>query len=452
MTTLETRRYAQIPGVAMARAEAIPVASGELRIVPFEEWLTFVGRDVRRSESRYTRLAPVFYVDSSLLELDETGELVLDLFELPLVTRRLQLVLMLLSGWPLPDPAQSTGYVLLPEEGSRFRVPGARDIEWMVYPATETPLVIDGSMPIADVMSEIERLDAAGQGTELARLFDVFPLVFDGQLSHAEQLVFSMLLCGPGDLIAPHHTTIVGRSSTGWNARRPPDRSASRFLAVTFGEDHPVSDTGRNLHGLGGEMYGITPERALIVDEMVHVVRRIEARAETDETVASVLSVGHNFSQSRSFILAPRVRFVALFAAIEILLGEFGPVGERPGLGHLLATFHVPAEEREQVGDRLEDELRSVRNQTIHGGVPAEDLIRFLDGLIPLVQPLVRAAYILALDDDRGEAAHQAIRGRVSAHATRVLRSLLGAAYRGSSEADEALAGVGLRAASETGG
>lgn len=268
----------------------------------------------------------------------------------------------------------------------------------------------------------------------------------------ASQLVFSMLLCGPGDLIAPHHTTIVGRSSTGWNARRPPDRSASRFLAVTFGEDHPVSDTGRNLHGLGGEMYGITPERALIVDEMVHVVRRIEARAETDETVASVLSVGHNFSQSRSFILAPRVRFVALFAAIEILLGEFGPVGERPGLGHLLATFHVPAEEREQVGDRLEDELRSVRNQTIHGGVPAEDLIRFLDGLIPLVQPLVRAAYILALDDDRGEAAHQAIRGRVSAHATRVLRSLLGAAYRGSSEADEALAGVGLRAASETGG
>lgn len=193
MTTLETRRYAQIPGVAMARAEAIPVASGELRIVPFEEWLTFVGRDVRRSESRYTRLAPVFYVDSSLLELDETGELVLDLFELPLVTRRLQLVLMLLSGWPLPDPAQSTGYVLLPEEGSRFRVPGARDIEWMVYPATETPLVIDGSMPIADVMSEIERLDAAGQGTELARLFDVFPLVFDGQLSHAELITHAVM-------------------------------------------------------------------------------------------------------------------------------------------------------------------------------------------------------------------------------------------------------------------
>lgn len=267
----------------------------------------------------------------------------------------------------------------------------------------------------------------------------------------ASQLVFSMLLCGAGDLIAPHHTTIVSRSSTGMNVRRQPDRSASRFLAVTFGKDHPVFDTGRNLHGLGGEMYGITPDRALIVDEMVDVVRRIEARAETDETVASVLSAGHNFSQSRSFLLAPRVRFVALFAAIEILLGEFGPVGERPGLGHLLATFHVPAEERKKVGDQLEDQLRTVRNQTIHGGVADEDLIVFLDGLIPLVQPLVRAAYILALGDDRGEAARRALSGRVSAQATRVLRSLLGAAYRGSSEADEAVAGVELRTASETG-
>lgn len=263
----------------------------------------------------------------------------------------------------------------------------------------------------------------------------------------ASQLVFSMLLCGPGDLIAPHHATIVGRSSTGMNLRRQPDRTTSRFLAVTFGGDWPVFDTGRKLHGLGGEMYVITPDRATTVDEMIDVVRQIEARAETDPTLRSVLAAGHNFSQSRSFLLAPRVRFVALFAAIEILLGEFGPVGERPGLGHLLTTFHVPGEEREEVGDELESQLRTVRNQTIHGGVGAGDLITFLDGLIPLVQPLVRATYILALGDDRARAARRALHGRTSAQAGRVLRSLLGAAYRGSSEADDAIVGLELRAA-----
>ncbi len=264
----------------------------------------------------------------------------------------------------------------------------------------------------------------------------------------ASTLVFSMLLCGRGDLIAPYHTTIVARSSGGMNLRRPPDRNTSRFLAVTFGEDLPVFDTGRELSGLGGELYVLTAERVAVIEEMFATVQHVELRAETEPKVASVLAAGHNYAQARSFLLTPRVRFVALFTAIEFLLGEFGRVGDRPGLGHLLATLHVDGDDRAAVGDEVEQHLRTFRNEIVHGGRQSPDnILQFLDELLPLVQPLIRSAYVLAVDDDRHDAAAHALEARVSDHPARVLRSLLRAAYRGSSDADAALAGLDLRSA-----
>ena len=193
MTALEVLRYTHIPAVALAGDESIQVASGVLRTVPFDEWATFVGRDVSMSESRYTGVAPVFYADSFMLEPSEDGVYDIDQVALTDLSSRLQLALMLISGWPLPDPNQSTGYILLPEERRRIRVPGPRDIEWMVYPATDNPLVIDGSMPLAQVESTLERLDASGHGSEVARLFDVHSLVFDGQLAHTELITHAVM-------------------------------------------------------------------------------------------------------------------------------------------------------------------------------------------------------------------------------------------------------------------
>ncbi len=264
-------------------------------------------------------------------------------------------------------------------------------------------------------------------------------------VANASRLVLSMLLCGGGDLIAPHHTTVVARSNSGINLRRRPGKTTSRFLAVTFGEDRPVLDTGRSLYGLGGEPYFLTTERAVVVEEMAAVVEAVERIGTTQPAAASALAAGKNYALARSVLLAPRVRFIALFAAIEIVLGGFGEVGKRPGLGHLVATLHFGSGDRESVGDDLEDALRSFRNATVHGGKSAATITQFLDELVPWIQPLIRAAYVLALDDDRRSAVTDALKGRASGQPSQELQTLLRTAYRGSADADAALTNLDLR-------
>ena len=196
MAQVELLRYAQVPGVHIAESRAYPVAGGELRVVPFDEWAPFVGRDVRQSERWYQRTAPVFYVDRPPLDGSEEVDLEADLLEpFRRVVTRLHRVLTFVLRRPLPDPAESTRYVLVPESGQRFRDHGPRDIEWMIYGALDDPHPIGdrAGQALAGCYETFEALEEDGRRDPIDRLLDVFSLAAEPGLGPLDLMLHGVI-------------------------------------------------------------------------------------------------------------------------------------------------------------------------------------------------------------------------------------------------------------------
>ena len=275
----ETLRYAHLPGVRL-EGDTIRVGTGEVRNVPFEEWAPFVGRHVERSERYYRAGHPVYYVDR--ITIDDEGEdgqgleveadLLMPFRE---VVSRVYAALMHVLKVPLPNPLHSTRYVLVPESTQRFRDPGSRDIEWMVYGATPEPVPLDhrAGEALARAAAQLKDL-AYGPGTpQLRRMFDTFELAAAPGLEAVDVLM---------------HTVIALEDILNPDGERPlADVFARRAALLVAGDFQAVSD----LQGLLKDAYR-TRSRSVHGKDPTGAVEAIEAH--DVDPLSLVYSVAHS--------------------------------------------------------------------------------------------------------------------------------------------------------------
>ena len=275
----ETLRYAHLPGVRL-EGDSVRVAGGEVRHVPFEEWAPFVGRHVERSERHYRDGRPVFYVDRLTID-DEGGdgrglELEADLL-MPFreVVSRVYAAAMHVLRVSLPNPLHSTRYVLVPESKQRFRDPGSRDIEWMVYGATPDPVPLDhrAGEALARVAARLQDL-AYGPGTpQLRRVFDTFELAAAPGLEAVDVLM---------------HTVIALEDMLNPDGERPLADVFARRAALLVARDFQVVP---EMEGLLKDAYR-TRSRLVHGKDPTGAIEAIEAHGV--DPLALVYSVAHS--------------------------------------------------------------------------------------------------------------------------------------------------------------
>jgi hypothetical protein len=279
----ETHRYAHLPGVRLER-DTVPVAGGEVRYVPFEEWAPFVGRHVERSERQYRAGQPVFYVDR--LTIDDEGEngqgleveadLLMPFRE---VVSRVYAALMHVLRVSLPNPLHSTRYVLVPESKQRFRDPGSRDIEWMVYGATAEPVTL-GDRAGVDLARAVTSLQSLGYGSEtpqLQRIFDTFELASAPGLKAVDVVL---------------HTVIVIEDVLNPDGKRPLADVFARRGALLVTDDHQAVS---GLEGLLKDIYRIR-SRAVHGKDPTAVFEMVQAHGV--DPVRLVHSLGHSVTDA----------------------------------------------------------------------------------------------------------------------------------------------------------
>lgn len=279
----ETHRYAHLPGVRL-ETDTVHVAGGEVRHVPFEEWAPFVGRHVERSERHYRAGHPVFYVDR--LAIDDEGEdgqgleLETDLL-MPFreVVSRVYAALMHVLRVSLPNPLHSTRYVLIPESKQRFRDPGSRDIEWMVYGATAEPVALGdrAGEALARAVTRLQGLAYGSETPQLQRIFDTFELASAPGLRAVDVVM---------------HTVIVLEDVLNPDGERPLADVFARRSALLVADDYQAMP---EQEGLLKDMYRIR-SRAVHGDDPTGVFEMVEAQGV--DPVRLVYSLGHSVTDA----------------------------------------------------------------------------------------------------------------------------------------------------------
>jgi hypothetical protein len=232
--TVEVLRYGHVPGIRLDAGQTVPLDHGELRAVPFEEWCSFVGRHVERSKRPYERNQPVFYVDTVVGDADpgfDALEAEVPHFRQQL--SRLHTALIYTLATALPNPLQSTRYLLCPAIRERERDLGQRDIEWMIYGASDRPAPIptfEGEM-LARMLARLETLDYGSQTPELLHVLDVMKMLAEPPLQQRDVVMHATMALE--DVLNPDADRPLGKTF----ARRGAVITAHEHVGVAKGEE-----------------------------------------------------------------------------------------------------------------------------------------------------------------------------------------------------------------------
>jgi hypothetical protein len=266
-------------------------------------------------------------------------------------------------------------------------------------------------------------------------------------LADAGDLVLALRLLRDHDLIAPEHVVPHQRISGGINQRRYPDVSRSHFMVTAFGPPTRIEVYDRfsgntwieQLPSLGGSPFTLASADVPDVERLLALVRAYRGSGGSPLLDSALRS----FSVGRSRLIDGRQRTVALFCALEALMGRFRKPRARPSLGDLIAVLTQPdAQAARSWGETFERDIRPVRNALAHGDDDYSE--EFLEAAWLQVSSALRSCLTLAMSLTSADASvweriiafpGKRLPDPPQAHPVLGLRRLAAQAYREDSDA-----------------